>query len=218
MSRHVALLLAVSLTTACGRDAGVGGASTGAAPATVAANAQFAQALDLADREAYEDAARGLVARPKGRILSADGAVLVDFDAFAFLEGAAPPTVNPSLWRQAQLNAHFGLFKVADGIHQLRGFDIANMTLVDGDRGWIVVDPLTARETAAAAIAFAREHLGDKPVSAVIFTHSHADHFGGVLGVTSAEDAAARGIPIVAPAGFMSRESGTECSRLSRTS
>lgn len=203
MSRRFASLLTVALLAACGRDQGAGGATADATAATVAENARFAQLLDLADREAYEDAARGLVARPKGRILSADGAVLVDFEAFAFLDGPAPATVNPSLWRQAQLNAHFGLFKVADGIHQLRGFDIANMTLVDGESGWIVVDPLTARETAAAAIAFAREHLGDKPVSAVIFTHSHADHFGGVLGVTSAEDAAARRIPIVAPAGFM---------------
>ena len=203
MSRSIASLLAVALLAACGRDAGVGGATGDAAAATVAENARFAQALNLADRQAYEDAARGLVARPAGRILSAGGEVLVDFEAFAFLQGEAPPTVNPSLWRQAQLNAHFGLFKVADGIHQLRGFDIANMTLIDGQAGWIVVDPLTARETAAAAIAFAREHLGDKPVSAVIFTHSHADHFGGVLGVTSAEDAVARKIPIVAPAGFM---------------
>lgn len=203
MSRNVALLLAVALTTGCGRDAGVGGATADATAATVAENARFAQALDLADRAGYEDAARGLVARPTGRILSAEGAVLVDFDAFAFLDGPAPATVNPSLWRQAQLNANAGLFKVADGIHQLRGFDLANMTLIDGQAGWIVVDPLTARETAAAAIAFAREHLGNRPVSAVIFTHSHVDHFGGVLGVTSAEDVAARKLPIVAPAGFM---------------
>jgi len=203
MSRLAAVLMAVALATACGRDDGVGGATGDAAAATVAANARVAQSLNLADRQAYDDAARGLVAKPAGKILSAGGDVLVDFDAFAFLEGEAPPTVNPSLWRQAQLNAHVGLFKVADGIHQLRGFDLANMTLIDGQAGWIVVDPLTARETAAAALAFAREHLGNKPVSAVIFTHSHADHFGGVLGVTSAEDAAARRIPIVAPAGFM---------------
>jgi alkyl sulfatase BDS1-like metallo-beta-lactamase superfamily hydrolase len=203
VSRNLALLLALPLLGACGRDSGVGGATGDAAAATVAANAQFAQSLNLADADAFEDAARGLVARPAGKIQSADGTVLVDFDAFAFLQGAAPPTVNPSLWRQAQLNANVGLFKVADGIHQLRGFDIANMTLIDGATGWIVVDPLTARETAAAAIAFAREHLGNKEVTAVIFTHSHADHFGGVLGVTTAEDAVARKLPIVAPAGFM---------------
>jgi len=205
MSRTtVALSFAfILLCPGCGRDAGVGGATGDAAAATSAANAQMAASLPLGDRQGFEDAARGLLARPTGKILSADGAVLVDLDAWSFLDGAAPPTVNPSLWRHAQLNANVGLFKVTDGIHQLRGFDISNMTLIDGKTGWIVVDPLTARESAAAAIAFAREHLGNKPVSAVIFTHSHADHFGGVLGVTSAQDAAARGLPIVAPQGFM---------------
>jgi alkyl sulfatase BDS1-like metallo-beta-lactamase superfamily hydrolase len=199
-----ALLLGFTVLIAgCGRDDGVGGATGDAATATREANARVAASLPLDEPQAFEDAARGLIARPTGTIVSAEGAVLVDFGALAFLQGPAPATVNPSLWRQARLNANVGLFKVTDGIHQLRGFDIANMTLIDGQTGWIVVDPLTARETAAAAIAFAREHLGDKPVSAVIFTHSHADHFGGVLGVTSAGDAAARKLPIVAPAGFM---------------
>ncbi len=190
------------LAAACGRDPGVGGTTSEAERATADANARMAAGLKLDEPQAFEDAARGLIARPTGQVRSAEGAVLVDFD-LAFLQGAAPATVNPSLWRQAQLNAHIGLFKVADGIHQLRGFDIANMTLIDGQTGWIVVDPLTARESAAAAIAFARQHLGDRPVSAIIFTHSHADHFGGVLGVTSAQDAAARKLPIVAPEGFM---------------
>jgi alkyl sulfatase BDS1-like metallo-beta-lactamase superfamily hydrolase len=129
--------------------------------------------------------------------------VIWDFDGYAFVKGAAPATVNPSLWRQALLNNQTGLFKVAEGIHQLRGFDLANITLIEGKTGWIVVDTLTARETATAAMAFARKHLGDKPVSAVIFTHSHADHFGGALGVISAEEARARKIPVVAPVGFM---------------
>lgn len=200
----MALLLGFVLSLcACQRDGGVGGATSDAAPSTLAANARVAASLPLDETQAFEDAARGLIAKPSGQIKSADGAVLADFDALAFLQGEAPVTVNPSLWRQARLNAHIGLFKVSDGIHQLRGFDIANMTLIDGQTGWIVVDPLTARESAAAAIAFARQHLGDKPVSAVIFTHSHADHFGGVLGVTSKEDAAARKLPIVAPVGFM---------------
>jgi alkyl sulfatase BDS1-like metallo-beta-lactamase superfamily hydrolase len=121
----------------------------------------------------------------------------------AFVEGKSPATVNPSLWRQALLNNQIGLFKVRDGIWQLRGFDLANMTLIEGKTGWIVVDTLTARETAAAAMAFARQHLGDKPVSAVIFTHSHVDHFGGALGVIPAEEVKARGVPVVAPVGFM---------------
>jgi len=200
-----ALCLAILslLAAACGRDAGVGGATGDAAPATAEANARMAASLPLDEAQAFEDAARGFVARPDGQILSAEGAVLVDFAAYDFIAGAAPPTVNPSLWRHAKLNANIGLFKVTDGIHQLRGFDLANMTLIEGESGWIVVDPLTARESAAAALAFARRHLGDRPVSAVIYTHSHIDHFGGVLGVTSAADAAARKLPIVAPSGFM---------------
>jgi alkyl sulfatase BDS1-like metallo-beta-lactamase superfamily hydrolase len=107
------------------------------------------------------------------------------------------------LWRHAVLNNHSGLFQVSDGIYQLRGFDLANMTLIEGSTGWIVVDPLTVRETAAAALAFAREQLGDKPVTAIIFTHSHVDHFGGALGIVSAEDAQQRQLPIVAPEGFL---------------
>lgn len=188
----------------CQRGGGAGGGPGDAAPATRAANAAMAQDLKLDDPQDFEDAARGLVARPSGRILGPDGAVLVDFEALAFLrEPAAPDTVNPSLWRHARLNNEVGLFKVAEGIHQLRGFDLANMTLIDGATGWIVVDPLTARETSAAAIAFARQHLGARPVSAVIFTHSHVDHFGGVLGALTAEDAAARHVPIVAPEHFL---------------
>ncbi len=129
--------------------------------------------------------------------------MLIDFDAYKFVDGKAPPTVNPSLWRHAVLNAQIGLFKVTDGIWQLRGFDISNMTLIEGKTGFIVVDPLTARESAAAALAFARKHLGDKPVSGIVFTHSHVDHFGGALGVASAQEVAQRSIPVVAPAGFI---------------
>jgi alkyl sulfatase BDS1-like metallo-beta-lactamase superfamily hydrolase len=113
-------------------------------------------------------------------------ALLHDFDAYGFVDGKAPATVNPSLWRHAIMNAQAGLFKVTEGIYQLRGFDIANITLVEGKTGWIVIDALTARESAAAAMAFANKHLGPRPVSALIFTHSHVDHFGGALGVVSA--------------------------------
>ena len=177
--------------------------ASAAAPATRAAQADSTGALDLADRRAFDDATRGFVARPKGRVLAADGSTVWDFDRFAFVDGAAPATVNPSLWRHATLNNQIGLFKVAPGIHQLRGFDLANITLIDGQTGWIVVDTLTTRETAAAAMAFARQHLGDKPVSALIFTHSHADHFGGALGVVTTQQVAQRKVPVVAPAGFL---------------
>lgn len=127
--------------------------------------------------------------------------MLIDFGAYRFVRGDAPPTVNPSLWRHAQLNAQIGLFKVVEGVYQLRGFDIGNMTLVQGRTGWIVIDALTSRETAAAAIAFARQHLGERPVTALVYTHSHADHFGGALALLSPEQA--RQVPVLASAGFM---------------
>jgi alkyl sulfatase BDS1-like metallo-beta-lactamase superfamily hydrolase len=149
------------------------------------------------------DARKGFIAAPTGQIKDEQGKVIWDFDAFAFVQGNAPATVNPSLWRQATLNNQIGLFKVTEGIWQLRGFDLANMTLIQGKTGWIVVDALTAQETSAAALAFARQHLGPQKVSGLIFTHSHADHFGGALGVVSAEEAKARKLPIVAPSGFM---------------
>jgi alkyl sulfatase BDS1-like metallo-beta-lactamase superfamily hydrolase len=198
-----ALLAAAALLAGCGKSAGVGGISGDATPATLAANDAFAKALPLDDPKAFEEAERGFIARPTGRIVAANGSVLVDFDAFKFVDGKAPPTVNPSLWRHAVLNAKIGLFKVTDGVYQLRGFDIANITLIEGKTGWIVVDVLTAKESAAAAMAFARQHLGNKPVTAIVFTHSHADHFGGALGVATPEEVAQRKIPVVASAGFM---------------
>lgn len=201
LCRLVTILSAASITVACAPESP---APAGAASShTVAAHRALAERLDLAADVALEDARRGFVAAPEGRVLGADGRAIWDFAAFDFVADEAPPTVNPSLWRQALLNNQVGLFEVTEGIWQLRGFDLANMTLVEGERGWIVIDPLTARETAAAALAFARRHLGDRPVTAVVYTHSHMDHFGGVLGVVSAEEAAARAIPIVAPAGFM---------------
>ena len=189
----------------CGRAPNGGGAVSGegVSAVTAKANAQVAQAYDVADPKSFENAKRGFIARPTGKVLDATGAVIWDYDSFAFVDGKAPDTVNPSLWRQALLDNQVGLFKVSDGIYQLRGFDLANITLIDGKTGWIVVDTLTSTETATAAMAFARKHLGDRQVSAVIFTHSHVDHFGGALGVVSAAEVAARQIPVVAPVGFM---------------
>lgn len=174
-----------------------------ASRATISANTALAKSLNLAEQQAFEDAGRGLIAEPAGKVLARDGGVIWDFDRFRFIEGDAPPTVNPSLWRQAKLNKAIGLFKVVEGIYQLRGFDLANITLIKGRTGWIVVDTLSCRETAKAAMDFARGHLGSKPVSAIVFTHSHIDHFGGVLGVISAEEAIRRQLPIVAPDGFL---------------
>lgn len=193
----------MAMLAGCGKNAGVGGSAGDAAQATLEANQRFTQELRLDDPQDFEDARRGLIARPEGKVLGVDGNVLVDFDAFKFVNGKAPDTVNPSLWRHAILNAQAGLFKVTDGVYQLRGFDIANITLIDGKTGWIVVDTLTARESAAAAMAFARKTLGNKPVSAIIFTHSHADHFGGALGVATAQEVVERKIPVIASEGFM---------------
>jgi alkyl sulfatase BDS1-like metallo-beta-lactamase superfamily hydrolase len=200
---YYAALVALLALAGCNDKVEVKSAGGDSMPATLKANEKFAQELNLDDQQDFEDAKRGLIARPEGQVRDADGKVLVDFDAFKFVEGKAPPTVNPSLWRHAILNAQIGLFKVTDGIYQLRGFDVANMTLIEGKSGWIVVDTLTCRESAAAALAFARKYLGDKPVSAIVFTHSHIDHFGGVLGVVSPQEVAARNIPVIASDGFM---------------
>ncbi len=202
-SQLALLTIAIALASGCSKTTGIGGSSSEATPETLKVNAQFAKELKLDDQQDFEDAKRGFMAKPSGKIVQADGTVLKDFDSYNFLQGKAPDTVNPSLWRHAQLNANYGLFKVTDGVYQLRGFDIANMTLIEGKTGWIVVDPLTARETASAALAFAREKLGNKPVSAIVFTHAHADHFGGVMGIITPQEVAERKIPVVASAGFM---------------
>ena len=216
------LLLCTLAAQLAGCDRNPGATHEAATPATAATNRRFAQSLPVEEARDREDAERGFIARPSGRIVGANGEVLADFDAFRFVAGEAPSTVNPSLWRHATRNARVGLFKVADGIYQLRGFDIANMTLIEGRSGWIVVDTLTAKESASAALAFARRHLGDRPVQAVVFTHSHVDHFGGALGVVSADEAALRRIPVVAPESFLEEATsenvlvGTAMARRSR--
>ena len=202
---NLAICIALITLTGCSKNSGVGGTASDATPTTLAANAQFAKDLKLDDPQDFEDAKRGFIAKPTGKLLAADGSVLYDYDAYQFIQGQgqAPDTVNPSLWRHARLNAEIGLFKVTDGIYQLRGFDLANITLIEGKTGWIVVDALTSRESSAAAMAFARQHLGNKPVTALVFSHSHIDHFGGALGVLTPQEVAERKVPVIAPAGFM---------------
>lgn len=206
----LALLLSLTLV-ACNKvptadDADEHG-HTAATEATRAANAAVLKGLDFNDRQDFEDAKRGLIASdPLLRVIrktDAGNITVWDMPSYDFITGDAPDSVNPSLWRQAQLNNIHGLFKVRDGVYQLRGYDIANMTIIEGQTGWIVVDPLTSQETAARAMAFARQHLGNKPVVAVIYTHSHVDHFGGVLGIVTAEQARQQKLRIIAPAGFM---------------
>ncbi len=165
------------------------------------------QASQLAAIEDINDAAlaqRGLIATAEQRrIPGPNGWVSWDGSSYDFMTGEAPSTVNPSLWRQAKLNNRMGLFEVTQGVYQLRGFDLANMTLIEGDSGWIVVDPLTNAETSRAALAFAHEHLPKRPVSAILFTHSHIDHFGGVGGVVTQAKLESGVVSVIAPSGFL---------------
>lgn len=165
--------------------------------------------LDFSDRTDFELAERGFIASfDDGKILKEDGTLAYDFKAYDFLAGEAPNTVNPSLWRQSQLAAKHGLFKVTDGIYQVRAYDLSNITFIEGDTGWIVIDPLISKEPAARAKALIDRELGERPVTAVIFTHSHADHYGGVRGLVN-EDDVAKGVRIIAPDGFV-RETVSE--------
>ncbi|MDJ0789436.1 MAG: alkyl sulfatase dimerization domain-containing protein [Myxococcota bacterium] len=169
--------------------------------ATVAANAAVAEALPLEDPVDFEDAERGLLLRDENvEVAGPAGSASWNTAEYAFIDGQAPPSVNPSLWRQARLNNLHGLYEVVPGVYQVRGYDLSNLTLIEGQSGWIVVDPLTTAETAAAAMELAARHFGARKVSAVIFTHSHVDHFGGVSGVMPLAEGE---IPIVAPAGFV---------------
>ena len=171
--------------------------------ATKAANGAAAAALPFGDTEDFDFARRGLVARPDADVTGPDGRVIRSFADDAKIAGPTPDTVNPSLWRNAQLVSEAGLFAVVPGIWQVRGYDLSNMTLIRGKTGLVVVDPLTTVETARAAMALARRHIGDLPVAAVIYTHSHIDHFGRVRGIVEEADVKAGKVRIYAPDGFM---------------
>jgi linear primary-alkylsulfatase len=175
------------------------------APTAVIEAAHRAYALPFHDTTDFENADRGFIAALSPCVIkAADGRVVWDNDAYAFLEGSAPTSVHPSLWRQSSLAAKQGLYEVVPGIYQVRGFDISNITFVEGDTGIIVIDPLVSTEVAAAALALYRTHRGgDRPVIAVIYTHSHVDHFGGVLGVTTQADVDAGAVAVLAPEGFV---------------
>ncbi|AMW18947.1 alkyl/aryl-sulfatase [Mycobacteroides chelonae] len=167
-------------------------------------NVAAAQELPFANTADQDDADRGFIAALEPGIVTDDsGKTVWDNDSYGFLRDSCPASVHPSLWRQCGLNIRQGLYLVTEGIYQVRGLDISNMTLVEGERGVIVIDPLVSAETAAAALALYRSHRGDRPVTGLIYTHSHADHFGGALGVVSAEDVATGHCPVLAPAGFL---------------
>ncbi|WP_082433813.1 alkyl sulfatase dimerization domain-containing protein [Paraburkholderia caribensis] len=184
-------------------------ASKPATRATLDINRQYAEFLSFADAQDFEDASRGLVATlPEPVIIKGAG----DYPAwnlqqFAFITGGpennSPPTVNPSLWRNAKLNMHHGLFQVVDGIWQVRGYDLSVMSIIRGNQGYIVVDPFVTAEVASTVWKeLVIPHLGDKPITHVIYTHSHVDHYGGVRGIVNEDDVKAGKVKIVAPVGF----------------
>lgn len=173
-----------------------------AAPQIAASNEAVGMELPFDDDQDFQDARRGRVGSLTDPVIHAtSGRIAWDAAAYDFLEGECPPSVNPSLWRQGRLNAIHGLFEVADGIYQVRGLDLSNMTIVEGGQGVLVIDPLISCETAAAALALYRSHRGERPVTGLLYTHSHVDHFGGARGVLPPH--ANPPIPIIAPEGFL---------------
>jgi alkyl sulfatase BDS1-like metallo-beta-lactamase superfamily hydrolase len=178
--------------------------SRDASSAIVAQQRALRDSLPFSDVRDVDDVSRSLVGRRRpNAVTAADGRTVWDNDTYDFLEGDAPDTVNPSLWRQSALVAADGLFEVVPGLYQVRGMDLSNISFVEGETGVIVIDPLISTETAAAALALYREHRGDRPVTGVIYTHCHVDHFGGVKGVTTQEDVDAGRVPVLAPEGFV---------------
>ncbi|MBR2852911.1 MAG: MBL fold metallo-hydrolase, partial [Clostridia bacterium] len=183
---------------------------------TIDANKTWYDKLDFSDEREKENALRGVIEAPESVIIYRDdGVVAWSRDAFDFVrDKEAPDTANPSLWRHTQLNAYAGLFEVCDGIYQVRGYDMSNATFIRTDNGWIVFDVLMCKEDMAAAKALMEKHFGPIDVKAVLYSHSHIDHYGGVYGLISAEDAADASLPldeqlasgkvvVLAPQGFL---------------
>ncbi|MNF42611.1 Metallo-beta-lactamase superfamily protein [compost metagenome] len=197
-------LLAALITACLAQSVAAAQAPVAASPLTAASNAAVLKQLPFSDRTDYESVNRGLIAPFTDPIKTADGKVIWDMQSYAFLDkDQAPDTVNPSLWRLAQLSAHAGLFEVSPRLYQVRGLDLANMTIIEGDDGLIIIDPLTMAETAKAALDLYYRNRPHKPVVAVIYSHTHVDHFGGVRGVIDEADVKAGKVKVFAPAGFM---------------
>nr|WP_321284563.1 alkyl sulfatase dimerization domain-containing protein [uncultured Vibrio sp.] len=177
-----------------------------ATKSTIDVNNQVKQDLPFSDKKDFENAQKGFIAKQDVvTIKNEKGDVVWDLEAYKKyigLDKPSPDTVNPSLWRNAQLNMINGLFEVTDGIYQVRGYDLSNITFIKGDKGWIVFDPLISQETAKAALDFINKELGERPVTGVFYSHSHLDHFGGVRGVVDEKDVISGKVPIVASLGF----------------
>ncbi len=175
----------------------------GATELTKEANEQVYALLDFSDEQELEFAQRGLIAAPDSlEIKDENGKVVWSQDAYAFSAKDAPDTANPSLWRHTQLNNIYGLFEVAENIYQVRGYDMTNITLIKGDTGWVVFDPLMSVECSQAAMELVKKELGDYPVTGIIISHPHIDHYGGICGIISKEEAAERNVPIIVPENF----------------
>ncbi|QYZ68084.1 MAG: hypothetical protein NV67_15815 [Gammaproteobacteria bacterium (ex Lamellibrachia satsuma)] len=172
---------------------------------TVNLQEQQRKILPFTDKRDFEEQKKGFIAAPDYKQIMAEaGHVAWDMGSYEWLlQEKDFDSIHPSLQRQAILNMNYGLYEVIPGIYQVRGYDLANISFIKSDTGWIVFDPLTAKETAAAALKFINEQLGERPVVAVVYSHSHADHFGGVRGVASIEDVNSGKIKIIAPVGFM---------------
>ncbi|MBV1915921.1 MAG: MBL fold metallo-hydrolase [Pseudomonadales bacterium] len=207
----LASLLGAILISGCSAPDPETGNSTTSEPKaatkyTIEANQAVLASLPFSDKQDFENAQRGFIAKPDVvTITSADGKPVWDLEEykkFIALDKEAPDTVNPSLWRNAQLNMIHGLFKVTDNIYQVRGYDLSNITFVKGDKGWIVFDPLISPETAKAALDLINKELGERPVVAVIYSHSHLDHYGGARGIISEEDIKSGKVMVIAPEHF----------------
>lgn len=197
-------LLACLITACLSQSVLAADAPVAPSAKTISSNAAVLKQLPFSDRTDFESISKGLIAPFKGQIKDASGKVIWDVQAYDFLaKDQAPESVNPSLWRLAQLNAHAGLFEVSPKLYQVRGLDLANMTIIEGDDGLIIIDPLTMAETAKAALDLYYANRPHKPVVAVIYSHTHVDHFGGVRGVIDEADVKAGKVKVFAPAGFM---------------
>src|SRR6266478_1269552 len=201
----ITITIAASYSVAQGQVA-----PKGPEPATLKANAELAKTLPFADRQDFDDAMRGFIGTTPDALVTGTGPRPAwSMKPYDFLkQNEVADRVNPSLWRQAQLNAIHGLFKVTERVYQVRGFDISNMTIIEGDTSLIIIDVLLTTETARAALELYYQHRPKKPVGTVIYSHSHGDHFGGVKGVISEADVAAGKVQVLAPAGFLEAVAG----------